>query len=116
MRLAFYIICMAAIGVAAVHIRTQENLLQHKMLTLKNQCKHEITQRSGEQRKELAKLTAPAIVRDRAVAMGLKMVDRHQQNTAIVRNTGDTADSARRPAVQVPRHMDGRPHFGGRGN
>lgn len=114
MRLAFYIICMAAIGVAAVHIRTQENLLQHRMLTLRNQCKHEITQRSGEQRKELASLTAPVTVRDRAVAMGLKMVDRHEQNTAIVRVTGDTADSARRPHVPVPGRQDGRPHFGGR--
>jgi hypothetical protein len=113
MRLAFFIICMAAIGVAVVHIQAQENLLRHKMLTMQCRSAHEVTQRSGEQQKELAFQMAPLVVRDRAVAMHLPMVDKRDQNTGIARNTGEGNDSARRPHPPVPAHLDGRPHFGG---
>ena len=113
MRLAFFIICMAAIGVAVVHIQTQENLLNNRMLTLRTHSNPETTRLSGEMQKDIAFLMSPPVVSNRAVAMNLPMVDKRDRNTGLARDTseGSRSDSARRPRPPVPPNLDGRPRF-----
>jgi hypothetical protein len=111
MRLAFFIICMAAIGVAKVHINSQENVLRNTMQTQQCRSDHEVTQRSGQQQFELAKQTAPNQVMERAVAMHLPMVDKRDQNTGLARNVPEGRDTVRRPRTTVPPIIDRRPDF-----
>jgi hypothetical protein len=103
---------MAAIGVAKVHLNSEENVLRDKMLAQQCRSVYEVTQRSGQQQMELAYQIAPPAVRDRAVAMHLQMVDKHEQNMGVARNTAERRDSARRPRVAVPSSIDRRPDFG----
>jgi hypothetical protein len=109
MRLAFFIVCMAAIGVAKVHITSEEKALSNRMQTQQCRSDHDVTQRSGQQQFELAKQTAPSAVSARAFAMHLPMVDKHDQNTGLARNLPERRDSARRPRATVPPIIDGRP-------
>ncbi len=111
MRLAFFIICMAAIGVAKVHITSEEKALSNRMETQQCRSDHEVTQRSGLQQMELAYQTSPPVVSARAVAMHLPMVDKHDQNTGLARNVPEGRDNARRPRTTVPPIIDRRPDF-----
>jgi hypothetical protein len=111
MRLAFFIVCMAAIGVVKVHITSQENVLRDKMLAQQCRSDHEVTQRSGQQQMEFAYQTSPPAVSARAVAMHLPMVDKRDQNTGLARTAPEARDTARRPRATVPPIVDRRPDF-----
>ena len=114
MRLAFFIVCMAAIGVVKVHIASEEKVLSNQKETQTCRAKYEVTQISGLQEMEFAKGTSPMAVRDRAVAMHLPMIDKRDQNTGLARSVPEVRDSARRPRAAVPSSIDRRPDLSGR--
>jgi hypothetical protein len=111
MRLAFFIVCMTAIGVAKVHIASQEKFLSNRMETQQCRSDHDVTQKSGQTQLELAYQTSPSAVSARAVAMHLPMVDKHDLNTGLARNVPERRDTARRPRAAVPPIIDRRPDF-----
>jgi hypothetical protein len=102
---------MTAIGVAKVHIASEEKVLSNRMETQQCRSDHEVTQKSGQAQLELAYQTSPSAVSARAFAMHLPMVDKRDQNTGLARNVPEGRDSARRPRTTVPPIIDGRPDF-----
>ena len=112
MRLAFFIVCMAVIGVVRVQIASEENVLRDQMLAQQCRSDYEVTQRSGQQQMEFAYQTSPPVVSNRAVAMHLPMVDKRDRNTGLARTAPEARDSARRPRAAVPPIIDRRPDFG----
>lgn len=96
MRIAFIIICLSAIGVTLVQIRTQEAICRNKMLTLQNHYQLEVPRQLWQQQVELSYLTAPLKVQERAQEMALQLIDKDLKTPLARKTETDDTDSTRR--------------------
>jgi hypothetical protein len=79
MRLAFIIVCLCATAVALVRIRTDENVLRNRMLTLQQYYEIDVPRQLWEQQVELSYLTSPIQVQNRAQELALQLVDKDKK-------------------------------------
>jgi hypothetical protein len=93
MRIAFIIVCLCAIAVTLVRIRSEENVVRNKMLTLQQYYEVEVPRQIWDQQVELSYLTSPIQVQQRAEQMALELIDRDKK-TGLAK--GPTVDDQRR--------------------
>ena len=83
-RIAFFIVCLATIGVTLVQVRAEEARVRNETLMLRNYCDIEIPRLVWSQEAEIARLASFRQVGERGEAIAATLVDRTER-VAMVR-------------------------------
>jgi len=79
-RIAFFIACLAAIGVTLVQFRAEEARVRNETLSMRNYCDIEIPRLVWTQEVEIARLASFRQVSERGEAIAAKLIDRTQRD------------------------------------
>jgi len=80
MRIAFFIVCLSAIGVVLVQFRAEETRVRNETLTLRNYCDIEIPRQVWAQEVEIARLASYRQVGERGAPIVAHLIDRTQRD------------------------------------
>ncbi|MCL2700211.1 MAG: hypothetical protein FWE88_00800 [Phycisphaerae bacterium] len=75
MRIAFIIVCFAAIGVVLVQFRAEEARVRNETLSLRNYCDIEVPRQVWTQDVEISRLASFRQVGERGEAVAAKLID-----------------------------------------
>ena len=102
MRIAFYIVCLAVVGVTLAQFRADEARVRHQTLTLRNRCDIEIPRQVWTQDVEIARLASFRQVGERGEAIAAKLIDPTQRD-AVARGLQAAEPTRRDPPPQQQR-------------
>jgi len=109
MRIAFIIVGLAAIAVALVQIRAEENHVRNEMLTVRNYVDIEVPRQLWAQDVEIARLSSFKEVGKRADSMALDLIERDKKDRLargedVETPSHDSHSRAAHPTTPTPRH------------
>jgi len=103
MRIAFFIACLAGIGVTLVQFRAEEARVRNETLTMRNVVDIEIPRRVWTQEVAIARLASFRQVGERGEAIAKKLIDRTQRDALAKGLTAPEPTRRVQPAPPTPR-------------
>ena len=123
MRIAFFIVCLAGIGVTLVQFRAEEARVRNETLSLRNYCDIEVPRQVWTQEVEISRLASFRQVGERGEAVAAKLIDRTQRDALAKglkapeptrRVTPPPQRATQPPPRETPPPRNDRPTFRGR--